>query len=130
MLISEDGERMQWDSNGTSMEFQRLSRAIFGKLIHLIFNPTEVQQISDVQPQIQDGGNSSDTEVLLLCLREVKSLKSKEMLIKRIETLESTIKPMVFTNNGTSSMQMNGRVNQERESLTKSLASMLRDHSL
>jgi len=70
------------------MESPRLSRVTFGKLIHLIFNPTEVQQISDVQPQIQDGGNSSDTEVLLLSMREEKSLKSKETLIKRTETLE------------------------------------------
>jgi len=63
MLISEDGERMQWDSNGTSMEFQRLSRIIFGKLIHLIFNPTEDHLTSDVPLPTQDGGNSSDTKV-------------------------------------------------------------------
>jgi hypothetical protein len=88
MSISEDGERMLWDSNGTLMEFQRLSRTIFGKLIHLIFNPTVDHQISDVPQPTQDGGNSLDTEVLLLSMREEKLLKSKETLIKRTEILE------------------------------------------
>jgi hypothetical protein len=114
MSTSEDGERMPWVNNGTLMVFPRLSRTIFGRLTHLISNPTEVQAISDVLLPTQDGGNSSDTRVLTLLMREEKFWKLSAMLIKRTETLESILKEMVFINNGTLSMLMNGRVNPEK----------------
>jgi hypothetical protein len=53
---------MPWDNNGISMEFQRQSRTICGRLTLLIFKVMEVQTILDVLLQIQDGGNFSDTE--------------------------------------------------------------------
>jgi hypothetical protein len=57
---------MQWANNGTLMVFQKPSRAIFGKHIHLIFRAMVAQTILDVLLQTQDGGSSSDTGVLLL----------------------------------------------------------------
>jgi hypothetical protein len=75
MSTLEDGERMPWDNNGTSMESQRLSRIIFGRLILLISRATVDQAISDVPLPTQDGGNSSDTEVPLLSMRDQKLWK-------------------------------------------------------
>jgi len=59
---SEDGERMSQVNNGSSMVPQRLSQTTNGNHILLILEAMEDQVILDVQPQTQDGGNSSDTE--------------------------------------------------------------------
>jgi hypothetical protein len=40
---SEDGERMPWVNNGSSMRFPRLSRVSNGNIIHLISKETEDQ---------------------------------------------------------------------------------------
>jgi hypothetical protein len=67
----------------------------------------------------------------MLSMREERSWKYKVMLTKRTEILVSTLSQLMdFINNGISSMLTNGKVNQERENLTKSLASMLKDHSM
>jgi hypothetical protein len=131
MSCSEDGERMQWVNNGTSMVFPRPSRTTFGKLIHLTSNPTVDQPTLDVQLLTLDGGNFSDTRALPLSMKEERSLKLLEMLMLKIEIFKSiTREIMAFINNGTSSMPMNGRVNLARVNLTKSLVSMLKDHSM
>jgi len=62
MSTLEDGERMLWDNNGTSMESPRHSRTICGRLTLLTFKATEDQPISDAQLPTQDGGNFSDTK--------------------------------------------------------------------
>jgi hypothetical protein len=131
MSCSEDGERMQWVNNGTSMAFPRPSRITFGKLIHLISNPTVDQPTLDVPLPTLDGGNFSDTRALPLSMKEERSLKLLEMLMLKIEIFKSiTREIMAFINNGTSSMPMNGRVNLARVNLTKSSVSMLKDHSM
>lgn len=131
MSISEDGERMQWVNNGTSMEFQRQSKTIFGRLTPLTFNLMEDQITSDVQLQTLDGGSFSDTKVLVSSMREERLLKYKAMLMQRTETSSSMLKTiMVFINNGTLFTLMNGRANQEKVSSMKSSACMLRDPSI
>jgi hypothetical protein len=66
-----------------------------------------------------------------LSMREERSWKCKVMLTKRTEILVSTLNQLMdFINNGISSMLTNGKVNQERENSMKSLASMLKDHSM
>jgi hypothetical protein len=66
----------------------------------------------------------------MLSMREESTWKFKAMLTKRTETLVSTLEEMESINNGTSFTLMNGRENQEKESSTKSLDYMLRDHSM
>jgi hypothetical protein len=63
MSTLEDGERMLWVNNGTSMVSQRPSRTTFGRLTHLTSNQTVVHPTSDVPLPTQDGGNFSDTEI-------------------------------------------------------------------
>jgi len=70
MSTSEDGERMLRVNNGISMVFQRPSRITSGRLTHLTSNQMEAHQTSDVLLPTQDGGNFSDTRVLLLPMRE------------------------------------------------------------
>jgi hypothetical protein len=95
----------------------------------LTSNPTVDQATSDVPLPTQDGGNSSDTKEPMLSTREEKFLKSKVTSTLRTETSVSTTQLEVFTKSGISSMLMNGKVNQEKENLTRSSASMLKDHS-
>jgi hypothetical protein len=75
MSTSEDGERMLWVNNGISMEFQKPSRTIFGRLTPLIFKAMVAQATLDVLLQTQDGGKFSDMKVPLLRMREVKLWK-------------------------------------------------------
>jgi hypothetical protein len=115
MSGSRDGERMLLPSNGTSMVSLRLSRTITGNHTHLTFNPTEDQTTSDVPLPTQDGGNSSDYKVPQLSTRKERFSKSKVELIKKTEILESTLRRIKSSNNGTSSTLMNGRVSQPRD---------------
>jgi hypothetical protein len=116
-------------SNGTSMRSQRPSRTTTGNLTHLTSNPMEDQATSDAPPLTQDGGNSSSTKEFQLSMRKERFSKSKEILIKRIETLVSTHRRMVSTNNGTLCMLTNGRANLKRESSILNLDSLLREIS-
>jgi hypothetical protein len=109
---------------------QRLSRIITGSHIHLISNPMVVQPTLDAQLPTQDGGNFSDIKMLLLSTREERLSKFKEILILKTETFKLPIRMEILTNNGTSSMLMNGKENQEKESSTKNSDSMLKDHSM
>jgi hypothetical protein len=77
MLPWRDGETTPRPSNGTSMEFQRLSRTTTGNLIHLTFSQTEDQLISDVLLLTQDGGNSSKLKVDSLWTKKERYLKFK-----------------------------------------------------
>jgi hypothetical protein len=76
-------------------------------------------QTSDALLPTLDGGKCSDTKVPQSSMREERSWKFKETLIKRTETSVSTSNKMDFGNNGTLSMLTNGRENQEKEILTK-----------
>jgi hypothetical protein len=67
---SRDGEIMLLLSNGTSMEFPRLSRTTTGSHTPLISNPMEAQATSDAQPLTQDGGNCSDMKTTSLPMKE------------------------------------------------------------
>jgi hypothetical protein len=117
-------------NNGTLTKSQRPSRTTTGSLTHLTFNQTEDQQISDVLQPTQDGGNSSNTKTPMSPMKKERSSKFKEMLMQKTETLWSTIKELQSINNGISSMQMNGRENQERVKSMKTSVSMLKDHSI
>jgi hypothetical protein len=88
MSTSEDGERMPWVNNGTSMVSQRQSRTTFGRLTLSISNLTVDLQTSDVLLLTLDGGNCLDTKVLPLSMKEEKFWKSLVMLTKKTETLE------------------------------------------
>jgi hypothetical protein len=120
---------MSDNNNGILMEFQRPLRTTTGSHTQLISNQTVDHPISDVQLPIQDGGNSSDTKVPQLSTRKVKSLRFKEELMQKIETLVSTLKRMPSINNLTSSMLINGRVSQPRDNSMIDLDSMLRETS-
>jgi predicted subunit of tRNA(5-methylaminomethyl-2-thiouridylate) methyltransferase len=120
---------MSDNNNGILMESQRPSRTTTGRAILLISNQMVVQLISDAQLPTLDGGNSSDTKVPQLSTRKERSLKFKEELIKKIETLVSILKRTPSINNSTLSMLMNGRVNQPRENSMIDLDSMLREIS-
>jgi hypothetical protein len=63
-------------------------------------------------------------------MREERSWKFKEILIKRTETSVSTSNKMASGNNGTLSMQMNGRENLEKENSTKTSVLLLREISI
>jgi hypothetical protein len=62
MFGKEDGERMLWVNNGSSMESPRLSRITNGRITHLTFNQMEDPQTSDVLPLTQDGGNFGEAK--------------------------------------------------------------------
>jgi hypothetical protein len=126
---SRDGERMLMLSNGSSMRFQRPSRTTTGSHTHLIFNPMVTHPTSDVPLLILGGGSFSDTKDHLSSMREERFWKYKVMLILKTETSVLTGNKMVSGNNGTLSMQMNGRVNQEKENLMKILDSTLKEIS-
>jgi len=130
MLHSRDGEPTPDNNSGSSMRSQRPSRTTTGSLTHLISNPMEDQPISDVQLPTQDGGNFSDTKEPQLSMRKERSLKSKVELTTKTEILESTLKRMPFTNNGISSILMNGKVSQRKENLTKDSECMLKETSI
>jgi len=117
-------------NNGSSMKSQRPSRITTGSLTHLTFSQTEDQAMSDAQLPTQDGGNSSSTKVLQLSMREERSLRFKAMSIKRTETLESTLKRMESTSNGTSCTLTNGRVNLKRVSSMRNSVFMLKEISM
>jgi len=119
MSHSRDGEPTPDNNNGSSMRSQRPSRTTTGSLTHLTSNPMEDQPTSDVQVPTQDGGNFSDTKEPQLSMREERSLRSKVELTTKTETLESTLKRMPSTNNGISSMLMNGRESQQRDNLMR-----------
>jgi hypothetical protein len=63
-------------------------------------------------------------------MKEERSWKFKETLIKRTEILVSTSNRMDFGNNGTLSMLMNGRENLEKENSTKTSVLLLREISI
>jgi len=130
MSHSRDGEPTPDNNNGSSMRSQRPSRTTTGSLTHLTSNPMEDQPISDVQLPTQDGGNFSDTKEPQLSMRKERSLKSKVELTTKTEILESTLKRMPFTNNGISSILMNGKVSQRKENLTKDSECMLKETSI
>jgi len=117
-------------NSGTSMRSPRLSRTTTGNPTLLTSNPTEDQATLDVPPQTQDGGNYSDTKELQLSMREERFSKSKEILIKKTEILESTHRTTESTNNGTLSMLTNGKENQERVNSTRSSVFMLKEISI
>jgi hypothetical protein len=120
---------MLWVNNGISIKSLRPLRTIYGRLT-LSTSKAMVDQItSDVPLPTQDGGSYSDTKELLSRMKEERSWKSKEMLTKKTETSESTMETMDSINNGTSSTLTNGKVNQEKENLTKSSDFTLKDHS-
>jgi hypothetical protein len=85
--------------------------------------------ISDVPQPTQDGGKCSDIKMLLSQMRKERYLKFKETLTRRIETLRLNHNTEESTNNGTSSMLMNGRVNPAKVNLTKSSVSMSKEIS-
>jgi hypothetical protein len=62
-------------------------------------------------------------------MREARLWRLLETSTKRTETFESIVEIMDFINNGISSMLMNGRENQERESSMRSSDFTLKDHS-
>jgi hypothetical protein len=72
MSILEDGERMLWVNNGTSMVSPRQLRTIFGRLTLSISNLTVDLQTSDVLLLTLDGGNCLDTKVRPLSMKEEK----------------------------------------------------------
>ena len=74
-------------NNGSSMVPQRLSQTTNGNHILLILEAMEDQVILDVQPQTQDGGNSSDTETAWLSMKKEKSYKH---IIPRQKKLQDT----------------------------------------
>jgi hypothetical protein len=86
MFGSEDGERMLWDNNGSSMKSQRLSRTTNGSLTHLTFKEMEHQLTLDVLLPTQDGGNFSDIKVPLSLMKKEKSSRFKVMLMLNKET--------------------------------------------
>jgi len=63
-------------------------------------------------------------------MRKVRSLKFNQEVIPNKETSWSTTRTTKSTNSGTSSMLMNGRENQEKESSMKSSVCMLNVHSI
>jgi hypothetical protein len=78
-----------------------------------------------------DGGNCSELMVPISEMREVNTLMFKDPLTLKEDT-SNVMRPRVerSINNGTLSMLMNGRVNPPRESSTKNMACMSRDHSM
>jgi hypothetical protein len=90
----------------------------------------EVQQTSGAQPLIQDGGKCLNIKIHLLQTKKEKCWRFKAMLMLRIEILKQETSMAESINNGTSSMQMNGKENQERENSTRSSDSMLREISM
>jgi hypothetical protein len=117
-------------NNGTLTKSQRPSRTTTGSLTHLTSKAMEDHLTSDVLQPTQDGGNSSNTKTPMSPMKKERSSKFKEMLMQKTETLWSTIKELQSINNGISSMQMNGRENQERVNSMKTSVSMLKDHSI
>jgi len=126
---SRDGERMWDNNNGTSTRSPRPSRTTTGSLTHSTSNPTVAPQTSDAPLPTQDGGRCSDWRELTSQTREERFWKSKEVLMLRTETLVLTLCKTKSTNNGISSMLMNGRENQLRANLTKDSAYMLKETS-
>jgi len=130
MFGSEDGERMLWDNNGSSMKSQRLSRITNGRITHLTSKEMEHQLTLDAPLPTQDGGNSLDTKINLSPMKKERSLRFKEILMLNKEISLWVTKQLLSINNGTLSMLMNGRENQERENLMKNTVSTLKDHSI
>ena len=130
MFGSEDGERMLLDNNGSSMKSQRLSRITNGSLTHLTSKEMEHQLTLDAPLPTQDGGNSLDTKIHLSPMKKERSLRSKEILMLNKEISLWVTKQLPSINNGTLSMLMNGRENQERENSMKNSVSTLKDHSI
>jgi len=115
MSGSRDGERTLLLSNGTSMRFLRPSKTTTGNPIHLTFKATEVQPTSDVPLPTQDGGNYSNTKMLLLLMKEVRFSMSKVTSMLKTETSKQDQRMERSTNNGTSFMLMSGRENHKKE---------------
>jgi len=116
MLLSRDGETMPRVNNGTSIMFPRLSRTTNGRATHLISNQMVDPPTSDALPLTQDGGNCSSMKVLSSpTSRTTRLWMSQETETKRTRTSLSMESMVVSTNNGISSMLMNGRVNPKRE---------------
>jgi hypothetical protein len=90
----------------------------------------EDRAISDAPQPTQDGGKCSDTKVFLLPMKEARSCKFKVILIRKIGTLKSKTRTIKLVNNGILSTLMNGRENQEKENLTRSLDFMLKETSM
>jgi ribosome assembly protein YihI (activator of Der GTPase) len=129
MSGSRDGERTSEHNNGTSMKSQRPSRITTGSPIPLIFNQMVVQATSDAPIPTQDGGRCSDMKELLSETRKVRLSKLSETLMLKTETSESTMAITESINSGISFMLMNGRANQEKESLMRSLVFMSKETS-
>jgi uncharacterized protein YjcR len=89
----------------------------------------EDQPISDAQLPTQDGGKSSEDKEHLWLMREERLLKFKVELMLKTETLLSETKTTKSTNNGMSSMLINGRENQLRDNSIRDSDSMLREIS-
>ena len=121
---------MLWVNNGTLMKYPRLSRVNNGSHIHLIFKEMEPLPILDAQLQTQDGGKCSNMRDNLLPTRKERSFTSRVMSMLKIETLKLKTRTMESTSNGILYTLMNGRVNQERESLTRSSVSTLIEPSM
>jgi hypothetical protein len=68
--------------------------------------------------------------VLSLLMKKERLWTSMVTLMLNRETLKSIQNTEESTNNGTSSMLTNGKVNQEKENSTKTSVSMLKDHSI
>jgi hypothetical protein len=89
-----------------------------------------VTATSELKPTAhQDGGNSGDTKVLTLSMKEERSLTSLDPKMRRTEISSPGTNILDLTNNGTSFMLMNIQKSQRRENSIKTLVSMLRDHS-
>jgi hypothetical protein len=130
MSGSRDGEIMLEINNGTSMKFQRPSRTTTGNHTHLTSNQMVTAATSDVLLLTQDGGNYSDTKDLKSSTREERFLKFKVELMLKTETswlIAKTTK--LSTNNGISSMLINGRENQLRDNSIRDSVSTLREIS-
>jgi hypothetical protein len=87
------------------MESPRLSRTTTGNLIHLTFNQTVDQPISDVLLQTQDGGKYSELRKDSLSTIKERSLKfktKKKPQMLKTETLWLTPETEISDNNGRS----------------------------
>jgi len=86
MFGKEDGERMLWVNNGTSIKSPRPLRITNGSLIHLTSNQMEDPQTSDVPQPIQDGGNYGEVKEASLSMRKERFWKFNQALIKKCKT--------------------------------------------
>lgn len=131
ILLLEDGEITLRPSNGISIQSPRQLDLNNGRIVPLKFKAmVEVQIWELLLLSIQDGGRCLECKELSSQMNVARLLMFKEELIQKIETLLFTINTEKSTNNGTLSMLMNGRENQQRVNWMKISVFMLRETSM